>query len=147
MTTYLLDTNVVSMLGARRHQQAPALIAWLDRNGTKVFLSVTTIAEMESGALKLRREGKTERADQIAGLVSAIITDFGDRILPMDVDTARLLARLGAETYQQPVALADLIIAATASRHGLVVLTRNMKDFARLSVKSLDPFTNLPSDV
>jgi toxin FitB len=147
MTTYLLDTNVVSMLDPRRHQQEPALIAWLDRNGASVFLSVMTITEMDSGALKLRREGKTERADEIAGLVTAIITDFGDRILPMDIDTARHLARLAAETYQQPVALPDLIIAATATRHGLVVLTRNMKDFARLSVKALDPFTSLPGDV
>lgn len=147
MTTYLLDTNVVSMLDPRRHQQEPALIAWLDRNGAKVFLSVMTITEMDSGALKLRREGKTERADEIAGLISSILSDFGDRILPMDVETARHLARLGAETYQQPVALPDLIIAATASRHGLTVLTRNMKDFSRLSVRSIDPFASLPNDM
>ena len=146
MTAYLLDTNVVSMLDPRRHQQAPALIDWLDRNGAKLFLSVMTITEMDSGALKLRREGKTERADEIAGLVTAIITDFGGRILPMDVDVARHLARLGAETYQQQVALPDLVIAATACRHGLVVLTRNLKDFGRLSVKALDPFAEFPVD-
>jgi hypothetical protein len=29
---YLLDTNVVSMLDPRRPTQAPALIAWLERN-------------------------------------------------------------------------------------------------------------------
>lgn len=147
MTTYLLDTNVVSMLDPRRHQHDPGLIGWLNRNGAKLFLSVMTITEMDSGALKLRREGKTERATEITGLVSAIIADFGDRILPMDIETARHLARLGAETYQQPIALPDLIIAATAHRHGLVVLTRNIKDFGRLSVKSLDPFTNLPGDI
>ena len=147
MTTYLLDTNVVSMLDPRRHQPDPGLIGWLNRNGAKLFLSVMTITEMDSGALKLRREGKTERATEITGLVSAIIADFGDRILPMDIETARHLARLGAETYQQPIALPDLIIAATAHRHGLVVLTRNIKDFGRLSVKSLDPFTNLPGDI
>ena len=106
-----------------------------------------TITEMDSGVLKLRREGKPERADEITRLVSAILTEFGDRVLPMDVDTARHLARLGAETYQQPVALPDLIIAATAARHGLTVLTRNMKDFARLSVKALDPFKELPDDI
>ena len=144
---YLLDTNVVSILDPRRHQHEPALVAWLDRNGASVFLSVMTITEMDSGVLKLRREGKPERADEITRLVSAILTEFGDRVLPMDVDTARHLARLGAETYQQPVALPDLIIAATAARHGLTVLTRNMKDFARLSVKALDPFKELPDDI
>lgn len=55
---YLLDTNVVSMLDPRRHAHAPALIAWLERNGASLFLSVLTIAEMDAGILKLRREGK-----------------------------------------------------------------------------------------
>jgi toxin FitB len=146
MTAYLLDTNIVSMLDPRRHQQQPALIAWLDRNGARLYLSVMTITEMESGVLKLRREAKPERADEIASLITAITTDFGDRILPLDVEAARHLARLGAETYQQPVALPDLIIAATAARHGLVVLTRNLKDFSRLSVRSHDPFSALPAD-
>jgi toxin FitB len=143
---YILDTNVVSMLDPKRHAQAPALIAWLDRNGAKVFLSVMTIAEMDSGVLKLRREGNMQRADELAGLVSAVLTDFADRVLAMDAETARHLARLGAETFQKQVALPDLIIAATAARHGFTVLTRNMKDFGRLSVPALDPFAGLPPE-
>ena len=59
MTAYLLDTNVVSMLDPGRHQQAPALIDWLDRNGTRLFLSVMTITEMESGAFKLQARGQS----------------------------------------------------------------------------------------
>lgn len=147
MKAYLLDTNVVSMLDPRRHRQAPGLIDWLDRNGARLFLSVMTITEMDSGVAKLRREKKHARADEIAGLVTSILTDFEDRILPVDIDTARQIARLGAETHRKPVALADLIIAATAGRHGLVVLTRNLKDFARLSVEAIDPFAKLPPDV
>jgi len=144
---YLLDTNIVSMLDPRRRQHAPELIAWLDRNGASLFMSVMTIAEMDSGVLKLRREGKTERADEIARLVTAILTDFGDRVLAIDIETARHVARLGAATYQQPVALPDQIIAATASRHGLVVLTRNLSEFGRFSVPARDPFVELPPDV
>lgn len=144
---YLLDTNIVSMLDPRRAHHHPELLAWLDRNGAGLFLSVMTIAEMESGVAKLRREDKHERADQIAALVAIIVGEFADRILPMDIETARHLARLGAETYQRPVALPDLIIAATAARHGLTVLTRNARDFERLSVKSVDPFAALPLDI
>ena len=144
---YLLDTNIVSMLDARRHQREPSLIAWLDRNGASLFLSVMTITEMDSGVLKLRRDGKTGRADEIAGLVTSILSEFADRILLIDIDTARHVARLGAETYQRQVPLPDLIIAATAVRHGLIVLTRNLKDFGRLSVRAIDPFTELPADV
>lgn len=144
---YLLDTNVVSALDPKRHQHTPQLIDWLDRNGASLFLSVMTITEMDSGVLKLRRDGKTARADEISALVTSILAGFGDRVLPMDIETARHLARLGAETYQSTVPLPDLIIAATAARHGLTVLTRNMKDFGRLSVKALDPFVALPADV
>jgi predicted nucleic acid-binding protein len=71
-----------------------------------------TITEIDAGVPKLRREGKSARADEIAALVAAILADFGDRVLGDDVETARHVARLGAGTYQQPVALPDLIIAA-----------------------------------
>ncbi len=81
LTLYLLDTNIVSMLDPRRHEHAPALIEWLERNGASLFLSVMTITELDAGALRLRRDGKVGRADEIAVLVAAILTDFGDRSL------------------------------------------------------------------
>jgi predicted nucleic acid-binding protein len=144
---YLLDTNIVSMLDSRRRDHAPALIEWMERNGAGLFLSVMTIAELDAGVLKLRRERKMRRADEIADLVAAILTDFADRVLDFDLDTARHVARLGAATYRQPLALADLIVAATAVRHGLVVLTRNMNQFGRLEVPARDPFAKLPPDI
>ena len=144
---YLLDTNIVSMLDPKRHGHAPDLIAWLQRNGASLFLSVMTITEMDNGVLKLRRDGKTDRADEIAALVTAILTDFSDRVLAMDLETARHVARLAEQTHQQTVALPDLIIAATAIRHGLIVLTRNMSEFGRLGVPARDPFINLPADI
>jgi predicted nucleic acid-binding protein len=144
---YLLDTNVVSMLDSRRHEHAPEMIAWLKRNGASLFLSVMTIAEMDAGVLKLRREGKSGRADEIAGLVTAILSDFSDRVLGVDIETARHVARLGEITFQQPVALPDLIIAASAARHGLIVLTRNLREFARLGIPARDPFVDLPGDI
>ncbi|MCC6779315.1 MAG: PIN domain-containing protein [Hyphomicrobiales bacterium] len=144
---YLLDTNVVSMLDLRRREHAPALIEWMERNGAGLFLSVMTITEMDAGALRLRREGKSKRADEIAGLVSAILADFADRVLAIDIETARYVARLGEATYRQPVALADLIIAASALRHGLTVLTRNMSELGRLGVPARDPFITLPADI
>jgi predicted nucleic acid-binding protein len=143
---YLLDTNVVSMLDPRRHVHAPDLIDWLERNGSSLFLSVLTIAEMDAGILKLKRDGKTVRADELSGLVRAILEDFGDRVLPVDTDTARHIARLGERSHRQPIGLPDLIIAATAARHGLVLLTRNMSEFGRLGIAARDPFIELPTD-
>jgi toxin FitB len=143
---YLLDTNIVSMLDPRRHSQAPALIDWLDRNGASLFLSVMTVIEIDAGILKLRREGKTERADELENLVTVILADFGDRVLPIDTDTGRHVARLGELIHRQPIALPDLIIAAAAVHHGLVLLTRNMSEFGRLGIAARDPFVDLPPD-
>jgi predicted nucleic acid-binding protein len=123
------------------------LIEWIERNGAGLFLSVMTIAELDAGVFKLRRERKLRRADEIADLVTAILADFADRVLDFDLGTARHLARLGAATYRQPPARADLIIAATAVRHGLIVLTRNMDQFQRLDVPARDPFAKLPPDI
>jgi toxin FitB len=143
---YLLDTNIVSMLDPRRHAQAPALIDWLERNGSSLFLSVITIAEIDAGILKLRRGRKTKRADQLTGLVTSILTEFGERVLAVDIETARHVARLGEMTHRQPVALPDLIIAATAVRHGLVLLTHNMTELGRLGIAARDPLVELPPD-
>jgi predicted nucleic acid-binding protein len=145
--TYLLDTNVVSILDPRRRPQAPGLVEWLDRNGAILYLSVMTIAEIDAGILKLKREGKTERAKALEGLVATMAADFADRVLPIDMATARHVARLGELTYRQPIGLPDLIIAATAVRHGLILLTRNIGEIGRLGIGARDPFAELPSDV
>ena len=79
-------------------------------------------------------------------LVSSILTDFADRVLGMDIETGRHLARLGERTHRQPIALPDLIIAATAVRHGLVLLTRNLGEFGRLGIGASDPFVDPPQD-
>jgi toxin FitB len=143
---YLLDTNVISMLDPRRKAQAPALVDWIERNGASLFLSVQTITEMDAGVLNLRREKKRERADEQGELVAAILAEFGDRVLPVDIDTARHIARLADKTYRQPIPLADLIVAATAVRHGLTLLTHNMDDMGRLGIGARDPFAKLPPD-
>ncbi len=143
--SYLLDTNIVSMLDSRRRPHAPALVEWLDRNGGSLYLSVMTITEIDAGILKLRREGKTERADALESLVATIVADFDDRVLPIDIATAHHVALLGERVHRQPIGLPDLIIAATAVRHGLVLLTRNMGEIGRLGIEARDPFVALPT--
>ena len=46
------------------------------------------------------------------------------------------IARLAEKTYRQPIPLADLIVAATAVRHGLTLLTRNMDEMGRTHLRS-----------
>lgn len=144
---YLLDTNIISMLDTRRHAHAPHLVKWIDRNLKKLSISVITLTEMERGILKLRRKGDPKRADDFALLLQGVLADFGDRVLAVDVETALQVARIGELVHQRQVDLPDIIIAATAARHSLTILTRNLSDFGTLNVPAIDPFAQLPPDV
>jgi hypothetical protein len=44
----------------------------------------------------------------------------------------------------QAPGFAGIIIAATALQHGLTILSQNLKHFAPLGVRVLDPFAALP---
>lgn len=144
---YLLDTNVISLRDPRRRETAAAFVEWMERNGAALFLSAVTLAEMEAGVLKLHRQGKTARAQQLAELIAAILADFGDRILPMDAAVARTVARLADRCFPTTIELADLIVAATADVHSLIVLTRNTRHFEPTGVAYSDPIARLPLDL
>lgn len=144
---YLLDTNIVSLLDERRRAHVPELIDWIDRNGAFLFLSAMTVAEMEAGIIKLRREEKLARAAEIEGLLAAILDGFSDRVLPMDADVARRVAHIAEAARPNVPELADLIVAATAAQHGLTVLTRNLRHFLPTGVAARDPLAALPDDV
>jgi len=62
---YLLDTNIVSLFDQRRREQVTSLIDWMRRNDQFLFLSVVTLAEIEAGILKLRRDAKIKRAGEL----------------------------------------------------------------------------------
>jgi len=144
---YLLDTNIVSLLDPRREAYSPHLVEWIRRNGTRLWLSVVTLIELEAGILKLRREGKDQRADAYQALRQAIEADFSDRILVLDVAIALRVAQVAEVARPAVVEFKDLVIAASAQAHGLTVLTRNLRNFEPTRVPCLDPTLTLPPDV
>ena len=143
---YLLDTNIVSLLDPPRRLHTPQLIDWLERNGAVLFLSAITLAELETGVVKLRREGQHERADQLTEFVDSTEREFAERILPVDGTIARRLPEIGARIFPQNIGWPDLIIAATADVHGLTVLTRNVRRFEPTGNRVVDPLAQIPPD-
>lgn len=141
---YLLDTNVLSLLDPRRAEQRGMLPIWLDRYGTALALASITLTEIENGLLKLRRLGQVARAAEIEALAQAVRTDFADRVLPLDSAVAIKIAHLAERARPMIVELPDLIIAATADVHGLIVLTRNLRHVAPTGVAAIDPVTTPP---
>jgi predicted nucleic acid-binding protein len=91
---YLLDTNIVSLFDPRRANEAAPVLEWMRQHDPLLFLSTITLTEIEAGILKLMREGKRTRANQLLALRDGLIADFKDRLLPLDVAVALMLAPL-----------------------------------------------------
>jgi hypothetical protein len=104
-----------------------------------LFLSVVTIGELVKGIARLAR-GRRRRALQ--EWLQQIEQLYGPRILPIDVETARLWGEVTARAARKGIVIpaSDGLIAATALRHGLQVMTRNTSDFQATGVIVLDPW-------
>ena len=78
------------------------------------------------------------RAQIVAWLETELPAWFEDRVLPVDAGVADEWGRLLAKQGTVPVV--DSLIAATALRHRLTVVTRNECDFAATGVELLNPW-------
>lgn len=105
-----------------------------------------TIAELEDGIAKRARVSGANGARPLQAWLETLLHLYGDRILAFDIAVARVCGRLSDRARARGLSpgLADLVIAATAVRHKLSLLTRNVRHFAPLGVRSFDPFKDLP---
>lgn len=132
---FLLDTVVLSEL--RKRDRNPNVVRWLTGKATDdIFLSAITIGEIERGIV--RQRGKDPAfAEALESWLGRTIQIYGDRILPVDTQTARRWGSLSARIGNDG---ADLLIAATALEYGLTVVTRNIRHFEPTGVTLIDPF-------
>jgi toxin FitB len=143
---YLVDTNVISEAAPLRTAAPRELVTWMDRHSSALYLSAVTVAEIEMGIAKARRERATRKANDLTAWLNTVLHLYGDRVLSFDAETARVAGALSdlARSRGRPPGLADVIIAATAKHRSLTVLTRNLRHFAPLGVPAHDPFAALP---
>lgn len=134
MTGYLLDTNVVSELRKRRPHGA--VLAWLNSiPADQILLSAVTIGELQAG-VELTRRQDFQKAIEIERWVDDLAASYA--ILPMDALCFREWERL---TYRKPQQLLeDMMIAATARVHSLILTTGNVREFAGIDLQLLNPF-------
>jgi predicted nucleic acid-binding protein len=101
----------------------------------ELHLSAVTLGELQAG-VEITREQDPERASQIERWIDQVAQTWN--VLPLDERTFRIWAKLMHRKSDE--LLADALIAATAIHHHLIVVTRNVRDFALLGVETLDPF-------
>ena len=140
---YLLDTNVASVLApGRQVRGAERVIEWLRAHEPALHFSTMTVMEIESGIARLSRAGATRRRAELSTWLAGLIRQFGDRVISFDREAAVIAGRMEGEALAagRHPGLADIIIAACATRHGFVVLTRNLRHFLPLGADAIDPF-------
>jgi predicted nucleic acid-binding protein len=130
---FLLDTCVLSE--ARR--RTPAAVAWLaNAEPDKQFVSAITLGEISKGiALHFRKDPVA--AASLGNWLDNLRGQFADRVLPVDAAVAIAWGRMMAV---RTLPVADGLIAATARVHGLVLVTRNVADFAGTGVEIVNPW-------
>ena len=123
MLRYLLDTNIVIYVLKRRPIEVLALF---NENASRMAISAITLSELFHGA-----EKSTRVNDNLVA-----IEDFCSRleVLPYGAKAAQHYGaiRAGLEKTGQPIGVNDLHIAAHARSEGLVVVTNNVGEFARV---------------
>lgn len=137
MTSFLLDTHILSEL-RKRERCNPGVQTWFQEvDDNSIFLSVLVIGEIRRGVELLRRRDQTA-AGQLDAWLHRIKAQFSRRILGVDTDICELWGGLG---LQQPIPPIDGPLAATALFHDLVLVTRNSADVERTGAQYLNPFT------
>jgi predicted nucleic acid-binding protein len=135
--TYLLDTNILSE--TRKRRPAPGVAQWIAATpANRMYVSVLSLGEIEQGIARIHDRGDQKQATALENWLRVVETGFAERVIPV---TLRIAAEWGRQRREQPIPVIDALIAATATVHGWIVVTRNARDFERTGVRVHDPFT------
>lgn len=128
---YLLDTNIVSEFSKERPNQN--VIALYEARKKMCAISAITWQELIYGVSKMP-EGK--RKDSISAFTEDLKNNF--EIIPYDVFSANICGQLLGTCAKcgKTLPYCDTQIAATAIANGMVLVTRNVSDFAEASERS-----------
>ena len=120
MSIVLIDTNIASFVFKGSDYAAPYLPLL---TGQELALSFMTIAELFQWAI-LRQWGD-RRLVQLEQYLANYV------VIPVDQPLCRAWAQIRADRQRMGriISSQDAWIAATAIRHGLPLVTHNMKDF------------------
>ena len=140
MNRWLLDTNVVSEL--KKPRPSRTVIGWMRRAGSEnLYISTITFAEIRFG-IELQND-PNERSRLDLWLETGIRTLFENRVFAVTEDVLLEWRLLGAALARQKrtVPEPDLLLAALARHHRLVIASRDIKHLKVTGVPVLNPWT------
>jgi tRNA(fMet)-specific endonuclease VapC len=128
LVRYALDTNTLSYY-MRRQGNVVARVQALPPS--QIVLPAVVVHEVNFG---LRRAGRRDCLDAFSKMVQASV------VLEFDAEAADHAARirLALEAVGTPFGGPDLLIAATARRHGCTLVTHDTREFSRVPDLTLE---------
>ncbi len=124
---YLIDTNVISeSIKKVPNENVKRWLTELDIY--KVYISVVTLGEIRKGIEKLDIENKKQKL--IQWLEVDLLAQFDGRIVSID---AKIADKWGYICSKGDIPAIDALIAASALVHNFKLVTRNTKDFDKIS--------------
>lgn len=132
----LVDTNVISELRKGRRCDENVARWALAAPRSTLHTSLLVLGEIRRGVERIRRKDAGQ-ARILEGWLQQVRQSFAGRILGIDEAIVDLWGRMGVPN---PLPVIDGLLAATARRHGLILVTRNVEDVQRTGVEVFNPF-------
>lgn len=135
----IIDTNVASAL--MRLELEPKVAQWIDTQDLEsLYLTSISIFEIQFG---IARAPRGRKRDEIEANLSLLLRDIvPGRLIDLnqaaaaDAAAVHVIRGRAKAAHQAP----NSLIAGIARHHGAVLATRNVRDFAGLGVKIINPW-------
>jgi toxin FitB len=138
---YLLDTNAISEFCKRRMDSG--FTAWTATvNPLENAISVLTLGELESSIARQQDTIQVERLQ--TWYESEILQEFRSRTLLFDTSIAQQWGKMYGASIRagRKLPIVASMLAATATFHDLILVTRNTRDFINTPTRILCPWTD-----
>jgi len=136
---YLLDTCVISEL--IKPEKDTNVVEWMqNKEENSLFISVLTIGEIHKGIAKLPDSPKKQSIQEWVN--DDLKKRFAGRIIEITEEIATSWGKIQgkAEKEGKKMPVLDSLIAATAIKNNLTVVTRNIKDIENSGCQSINPW-------
>lgn len=133
LPTYLLDTNMLSAIIKQPTGEVARHLLLLD--ASQVTTSIIVACELRFGAAKKNSLVLTQRVEQLLAIMT---------VYPLEPDADKYYGKIRAdlESKGQLIGQNDLLIAAHALALDVILVTDNVREFARVPNLKLENWLN-----